>query len=275
MCPISTFLFYCWLPCASAKHHLCNLVVFSVHSGQSMKKYSNKSQTALDADVFWVPKYFWCFKFCKLTVLKLRQSENWKQRWVNHAHKHTKPQLSNKIKSPNICWKNYFQLMLALSEEQLRCTVLVFWSCTSASASPEAWNHLSLGWLQLQQGQLLSKGEIPWNGPIWDVSLLSCFPHAWQVYSTGNYCMAGGAQPRDAPGAGSVHSLCGSAPHLLLLPFFPGTNPAAGLLQGHQFGWKRFKKPVTNITTCLQQVSREKFLLLSRGNWKGKDFGFV
>lgn len=136
------------------------------------EKICKQRQTALDADVFWVPKYFWCFKFCKLTVLKLRQSENWKQRRVNHAHKHTKPQLSNKIKSPNICWKNYFQLMLALRQRgaaSLYCSCLLklhFCVCFSWSMKPS-----QLGLALVAAGTAAFQRRNPVNWPIWDVSL--------------------------------------------------------------------------------------------------------
>lgn len=118
------------------------------------------------------------------------------------------------------------------SEEQLHCTVLVFWNCASLSASPEAWNHLHLGRLQLQHRQPLSKGEILWNGPIWDVSLASLLSSCMaglqhRELFHGRRSPAPGSPPGLLPGAGSVHSVRGSTAHLLLLPFFPGTIPSS------------------------------------------------
>lgn len=223
------FLFYCWLPCASAKCHLCNLVAFSVHldEEQSVRKYANKTQTALDADVFWVPKYLWCFKFYNLTVLKLRQSGNWKQRWVNHAHKHTKPQLPNKIKDLDLCWKDYFQWMLPLRqwraassycpETALSCLLL------PKHGTISTWAAAALTAFSKQKScETGSFGMYPW--PL-------CFPHAWQVCSTVNYPRQEEPSPGFPswlpPSAESIRSLCGSTAPLLLFPSFPGTKSSS------------------------------------------------
>lgn len=67
---------------------------------------ANKSQAALDAEVLWVPKYFWYFKFYKHIALRL--SENWKQRAIMHTNILNPVEIFNKIKNSDTCWKKYF-----------------------------------------------------------------------------------------------------------------------------------------------------------------------
>lgn len=82
------------------------------------RRRANESQAALHVDVFWVPKYFWCFKFEKQTALRLRLSENWKQRQsIMHINIVNPIELSNKIKNPDMYWKKYFQLIWPLGQK--------------------------------------------------------------------------------------------------------------------------------------------------------------
>lgn len=192
-----------------------------------------------------------------------------------HAEKHTKLQLCNKIKNPGICWRNSFQLILPLRQwgaVSSYCSCL--WNCIFVSTSPEAWNHVDLGKLQLQHWQPHFKGEILWNGPIWEVSASS-----WMAGSQHSELFRGRRSPapgspwRLHPSAESIPSVCGSTAPLLLFPFFPDTKPSSWGSAGTPI-WMEEALKGCNKYYNLFAVGIT-FFVLSRGNRKGSDFDFV
>lgn len=239
-----------------------------------MRKYADRSKTALDADVFWVPKYFWCFKFYKLTVLKRRQSENWKQRWVNHAHKHTEPQVSNKIKK---FWHLLEELFSVdtITQTVRSSLIIQFLSSETAPLCPLLLKHETISaraGSSCSTDSHFSKEKSCEMGPFGMSLWPLCSPHAWHVYSTVNYSRAGGAQLRD-PRHGLVLGPDQFTPCVALMltccsSSFPATKPSswgsAGapvwmelVLKSHNKYYNLFAEGSTRNAPCASQRQLE------------------